>query len=239
MDYEHQPANHVSFRLADRVVVPEVFPSDALRRFGAPSRKVVRYPGFKEELYLEGFQPDSRVLTELGLDSKRVIAVFRPPPYRALYHRMGNEHFDEVLAEARRHSTQIVLLPRDAEQAQRYGEGAIVARHAVDGPSLVALADLVVGAGGTMNRESALLGTPTYTVFAGELAAVDAELIRRGLLYDLRDSASEPEFEKRQEARARPLLEGHAIMEAILGALRSAAAGRGSRRPSRPAARPS
>jgi predicted glycosyltransferase len=90
-----------------------------------------------------------------------------------------------------------------------------------------------------MNRESALLGTPTYTVFAGELAAVDAELIRRGLLYDLRDSASEPEFEKRQEARARPLLEGHAIMEAILGALRSAAAGRGSRRPSRPAARPS
>jgi uncharacterized protein len=221
MDYEHQPANHVSFRLANRVVVPEVFPTDALRRFGARPTKVVHYPGFKEELYLEGFRPDPRVLQELGLDPRRVIAVFRPPPYRALYHQMANDHFDEVLAEARQQGAQIVLLPRDAEQARRYGDGAIVARRAVDGPSLLALADLVVGAGGTMNRESALLGTPTYTVFAGELAAVDAELIRRGLLHDLRDEAAEPEFRKRDASDSRPVLEGQAIMTAILQTLDS------------------
>jgi predicted glycosyltransferase len=161
------------------------------------------------------------VLRELGLDPQRLIAVFRPPPYRALYHQMTNDHFDDVLAEARRQDAQIVLLPRDAEQARRYGEGAIVAHHAVDGPSLLALADLVVGAGGTMNRESALLGTPTYTVFAGELAAVDTELIRRGLLYDLRNENAEPEFRKREASYSRPTLEGRAIMTTIVQTLDS------------------
>ena len=32
MDYEHQPANHVAFRLASRVIVPRVFPATELRR---------------------------------------------------------------------------------------------------------------------------------------------------------------------------------------------------------------
>ena len=50
----------------------------------------------------------------------------------------------------------------------------------VDGPSLVYAADLVVSAGGTMNREAALLGTPTWTTFAGELGAVDRMLIDEG-----------------------------------------------------------
>ncbi|HEX9919813.1 MAG TPA: DUF354 domain-containing protein, partial [Pyrinomonadaceae bacterium] len=52
MDYEHQPANHLAFRLASRIVVPRAFPEAALRRFGAPARKVRRYDGFKEDVYL-------------------------------------------------------------------------------------------------------------------------------------------------------------------------------------------
>ena len=63
-----------------------------------------------------------------------------------------------------------------------------------------------------MNRESAILGTPTYTVFAGELAAVDAELIRQGRLRDLRSPASSIALEKKpaeqdsSEARSEPIL---------------------------------
>ena len=200
MDYEHQPANHLSFRLARRVIVPEAFPARALRRCGAGLRKVVRYPGFKEELYLSGFEPDARVLDELGLDRAGVIAVFRPPPDGALYHPMLNQRFDELLHRAVcDDAVQAVVLPRDATQAARYRalQGARVPERAVDGSSLVALADLVVGGGGTMNRESAVLGTPTYTVFAGELAAVDAELIRTGRMRDLRAEGTLPAFEKK------------------------------------------
>jgi uncharacterized protein len=241
MDYEFQPANHLSFRLARRVIVPEAFPQGALRRFGAGPCKVARYPGFKEELYLDGFEPETRVLDELRLDRERVIAVFRPAPEGALYHRMANERFEDVLRVAlSRDSVQVVLLPRSAEQRTRYSArpGVLVPAHAVDGSSLLALADVAVGAGGTMNRESALLGTPTYTVFAGKLAAVDSELLRQGLLFDLRDPTSEPAFEKKT-ARRRVPRNAEAIMTVVLDALAATARAPDSRRRSARAARPS
>jgi uncharacterized protein len=200
MDYEFQPANHVSFRIADRVVVPRIFPDAALRRFGGREHKVVRYEGFKEELYLGTFRPKDSVLSELGLNPARVIAVMRPPPEGALYHRTGNDRFDRLLIEATaREDVQVVLLPRLSEQAEAYARrpGLIVPERPVDGRSLLAHADLMIGAGGTMNREAALLGIPTYTVFAGRLAAVDSDLVRRGLLRDLRDETTRPSFVKK------------------------------------------
>jgi predicted glycosyltransferase len=60
--------------------------------------------------------------------------------------------------------------------------GAIVPDRAVDGRSLVAFADLLVSAGGTMNREAAVLGTPVWSIFEGKLGAVDEMLAREGRL---------------------------------------------------------
>lgn len=230
MDYEHQPANHLSFRLARRVIVPEVFPEGSLRRLGAAPRKVVRYPGFKEELYLADFHPDPAVLNGLGLDGERVIAVLRPPPEGALYHRMANERFEQILRHAcEQKDVQVVLLPRTAEQRSRYGErtGLRVPSGAIDGSSLLALADITIGAGGTMNRESAMLGTPTYTVFQGRLAAVDAELMRQNRLTDLRGSESMPRFEKKGPQTSASAPNAAAIMERIVTVI--ADLGEGSR----------
>jgi predicted glycosyltransferase len=197
MDYEFQPANHLSFRLAQAVIVPSVFPSDALRRFGASASKVVRYEGFKEELYLAEVRPDATLLTGLGIDPNAIAAVMRPPPEGALYHRHANRRFEEVLEHLLEHAVQVVLLPRTADQARRYPRARVVVPSGtLDGPGLLATVDLTVGAGGTMTRESALLGTPTYTVFLAELAAVDAELIRLGKLVDLREGGS-PSLERR------------------------------------------
>ncbi len=219
MDYEHQPANHLSFRLARRVIVPEAFPAEALRRFGARPGKVVRYPGFKEQLYLEGFEPDPAVLDELGLDQSRVIAVFRPPPEGALYHRGANERFDEVLdAARRRQEVQVVLLPRTPEQAERYADGVFIAE-GVDGSSLLALADVVVGAGGTMNRESAILGTPTYTVFGAKLAAVDRELMREGRLRDLREPGTRADLVKKETSPANGSTVADKIRDLVLATI--------------------
>jgi predicted glycosyltransferase len=63
----------------------------------------------------------------------------------------------------------------------------IVPKHAVDAQSLVALADLVVSAGGTMNREAVALGTPVYTTYGGRLGGVDETLIRENRLRPLTD----------------------------------------------------
>jgi uncharacterized protein len=52
---------------------------------------------------------------------------------------------------------------------------------------LIALSDLVISAGGTMNREAVALGVPVYTTFEGRLGAVDERLIAEGRLRKLRD----------------------------------------------------
>jgi|SRR5579884_48492 len=228
MDYEHQPANHLSFRLAQRVLVPAAFPAAALRRFGTKPDRVRRYEGFKEQLYLAGFTPDGSVLDKLGIAHNRVTVVFRTPPDGALYHRGLQGRFDEIVqSAATTDGVTIVLLPRNGDQGVRYAssQGVVVPPQPLDTLSLLASADAVVGGGGTMTRESALLGTPTYTVFAGELAAVDAELIRRGKLRDLRHGSA-PRFEKRSSAfTPLPAEPAERILDAVLEAVDDVAAG--------------
>jgi predicted glycosyltransferase len=240
MDYEFQPANHLSFRLARRVVVPTAFPARVVRGCGAAGR-TLRYDGFKEEIYLAGFAPDRAVLAAVGADPAHVLAVLRPPPAGALYHRGENAHFlDVARVVAARDDVDAVLLSRRADRERWLGmlPGALVPEHAVDGPSLLALADLTVGGGGTMNRESALLGTPTYTVFGGRLAAVDAALIRSGRLADLRDPRSTPLLVKK-DAPTEPSV-GEERRERILRvldrAIREAVGAPAPRRRPRPAA---
>jgi predicted glycosyltransferase len=223
MDYEHQPANHLSFRVARRVIVPEVFPASALRRFGANEQKVLRYAGFKEQLYLARFRPSEQVVAELGLDLEKVIVVMRPAPEGALYHRMANQYFDDLLETLRRRSAlEVILLARSSADARRYAAlaGVIVPHRPIDALSLVASADIMIGGGGTMTRESALLGTPTYTVFIGRPAAVDTELMRLGLLHDLR-TGGRPAFAKRS-ALVRPIPEEG--RREVLNAIRKALA---------------
>jgi predicted glycosyltransferase len=225
MDYEYQPANHVSFRLATRILVPEVFPQTALKRSGASPYKIIRFPGLKEELYLAGFKPDLSVLGELELDRRSVIAVLRPPPEGALYHRKENPRFEELLKHASTDEVQIVLLPRTREQFKRYqglSKRVRIPERSVDALSLLALADLTIGAGGTMNRESAILGTPTYTVFSGRPAAVDAELIRSGRLIDLRSDCNFPRFQKKSAALGGTPLNAEPALAVIVQAIEAA-----------------
>ena len=190
MDYEHQPANHLAFRLASRVIVPRAFPAAELRRYGASMRKVKRYDGTKEDVYLADFTPDTtfvETLLALGVNSEDVLVVARPPAREALYHRFENELFDDLLVRlSRQENAKIILLPRTAAQRTEYQArdwgNVIMPREALDGANLVAASDLVVSAGGTMNREAAALGVPAASVYAGKWAAIDEELISEGRL---------------------------------------------------------
>ncbi len=181
-DYEWATFQHqINCRLARRVVVPDAIPPARLARYGA-TRKLARYAGLKEEYYLADFEPDPSVLGELGLDASEPIVVVRTPPSVSLYHRFENELFAGVLERVR--GAQAVVLPRvDAQRAEleRAG-GFIVPDHAIDAQSLIAFADLVISAGGTMNREAVALGTPVWTTFEGRPGAVDEQLIAAGRL---------------------------------------------------------
>ena len=187
-DYEYARAQHgLGCRAATRIVVPEVIPQERLTRLGARARKVVRYPGLKEEYYLDGFAPDDGILEALAVDRSRILVVVRTPPEVSLYHLHGNELFDGVLDRLGRDpSVHAVVLPRTPEQRAvieaRALPSLVVPDRAVDALSLVGLADLVVSAGGTMNREAVALGTPVYTTFSGRLGAVDEMLLADGRL---------------------------------------------------------
>ena len=184
-DYEWATVQHnVNCRLAQAVVVPEVIPPERLYRYGGRG-KLGRYPGLKEEYYLSDFEADPAVLGELGLDPGLPIAVVRTPPAVSLYHRFENDLFGAVLDRLR--GAQAVVLPRTPEQREqlRQAGGWVVPERTIDAQSLIAFADLVVSAGGTMNREAVALGTPVFTVFEGRLGAVDERLIAEGRLLRL------------------------------------------------------
>ncbi len=204
-DYEFNTASHrVNFRLSRRILFPDCVDPETLAAFGATPDKLVQYPGLKEEYYLHGFQPDESVLEKLGIDRSRVLVTVRPPATLATYHRFENPLFDEVLSYlAAQGNVTTVVLPRTEEQrtniASRKLENTIVTSGAVDGQSLVYLSDLVVSAGGTINREAAALGVPAYTIFAGRIGGVDQSLMTEGKLRHLQRPA-ELVLDKRKPA---------------------------------------
>jgi uncharacterized protein len=190
-DYEWATVQHnVNCRLARAVVVPAAIPPERLERYGARG-KMRTYEGLKEEYYLADFEPDPTVLGELRLDSARPIVVVRPPPEVSLYHRFENDLFAGVLDRLRTaaagEGVQPVVLPRVDAQRRELADvpGFVVPEHAIDAQSLIAHADLVISAGGTMNREAVALGVPVCTTFEGRLGAVDECLIAEGRLRKL------------------------------------------------------
>ena len=184
-DYEWATVQHnVNCRLCRAVVVPDAIPPERLYRYGARG-KIRAYEGLKEEYYLADFEPDEGVLGELGVDPSRPLVVVRTPPEVSLYHRFENDLFREVLERLR--GEQAVVLPRTAAQREELARagGFVVPERAIDAQSLIAFADLVISAGGTMNREAVALGTPVYTTFEGRLGAVDEKLLNEGRMQRL------------------------------------------------------
>jgi predicted glycosyltransferase len=193
-DYEWATVQHqVNCRLAQAVVVPDAIPPERLYKYGA-KRKIHAYEGLKEEYYLADFEPDPSVLEQLALDRARPVVVVRTPPEVSLYHRFENDLFAEVLARLRAaaatEGVQSVVMPRTAAQREQLRDvpGFTVPESAIDAQSLIAYADLVISAGGTMNREAVALGTPVYTTFEGRLGAVDERLMAEGRLRKLTDA---------------------------------------------------
>jgi predicted glycosyltransferase len=223
-DYEWATYQHnVGCRLARLVAVPEAIPPERLRRYGVGPGKLRRYPGLKEEYYLSDFEPDPGAMTALGVDHERIVVVVRPPPDVSLYHRRANKLFPAVLAAiGRREDVHGVVIPRTDTQRMTTRAldlpSIIVPDGTVDAQSLIALADLVVSAGGTMNREAVALGTPVYTTYGGRLGGVDEWLIRQGRLRPLTEPRAMELVKRRapvaERVRRDPQLLADLVLEA-------------------------
>ncbi|MBA2703005.1 MAG: DUF354 domain-containing protein [Blastocatellia bacterium] len=219
MDYEHQPANHLAFRLASRVIVPRAFPEAALKRFGVASAKVKRYDGIKEDVYLANFTADQNFEVEiqkLGIAAGDILVTARPPASEALYHRFENQLFDQLLDRLlEAPAVKLVLLPRNESQRQYYArEKIIISAHPLDGANLIARSDLVVSAGGTMNREAAALGVPAASIYQGEWAAIDQQLVEDGRLQRITTEAGVHALRIEKKA-ATPARSGGGVLQQV------------------------
>ncbi len=196
-------------------LVPEVVGTDG---WYTSSKRMLKYPGIKEDVYAWKLVPDPRIFDVLGVSPSELVVTVRPPATEAHYHNPQSEKLFVRFMQrvCRTPGTRVVLLPRNQKQGGEirsqwpgwFENGkTIIPREAVDGMNLIWHSDLVVSGGGTMNREAAALGVPVYSIFRGRIGAVDRELGRQGRLVLVE---SEDQVESRiplKKREARPLSE--------------------------------
>jgi uncharacterized protein len=209
-DYEFADTKVFS-RMATKLLMPETIPSATLEGRHIDLSKVIRYPGFKENVYLSGWHNSPGILDDLKLDPGKLIITVRPPATWAHYQSPYSEVLFRALVERLRddRDVQVIVLPRTRKQGEdlkrAYGMKSApfhVPDKAVDALSLMAHSDAVLSGGGTMAREAAILGTPAYSIFAGRSGAVDTALEREGKLVILRkiEEVKNLRFEKNRRA---------------------------------------
>lgn len=183
-DNEYAIGNILAFLFATRIMVPETLSLEKMRRQGATAAKTIQYPGVKEAIYLQNFAGIERRIPAPGATELPKIYI-RPEPWNAQYYK-GAEAFLDPLIEQLSASFHIVVLPRSGDQMQHYLQMRSDRISVIEGA--LSLADiyrdcaLLIGAGGTMTREMAILGAPTISVYQDALLDVDRYLIDRGYL---------------------------------------------------------
>jgi hypothetical protein len=198
-DYEGHPGMRIVCRVARRILVPQSFDPRRLAPYGAANGQVETYNGLKEHVYLSTFEPDPRFLAKMGVLPDKVVVTMRPASDISAYHQFENPLFREILESISEHPEAfIVLLPRTSRQREEYGDlrasNVLIPDRVLDGPNLIHHSDLVIGAGGTMNREATVLGTPVYTIFKGELGSVDQHLIESGKMVRVETASDIPKI---------------------------------------------
>lgn len=185
LDYEF--VNKALVRFIDRVLVPAPIPK---RVFGRHAGRVEQYPGLKEDLYLWGFRPGPDPFAAAA-DPRAIRVLLRPEGRFTHYRSSLSEILQRATLERLAESPHafVALLPRDEAQGRALGEWCErralahwIPDSVLSGPELIAHADVVLGGGGTMTREAAVLGVPSYSFFGARWGAVDRHLVEAGRL---------------------------------------------------------
>lgn len=182
---------HLTIPLSNKFFSPVIIPKIAWLNLGAQRNQIIQYNALDPVAWLKNLNPNSTILSELGLDISKPILVFRAEEAFASY-LLGHSKVEEpiILLTIKRiiekydKSVQIVALLRYAEQIPivkaAFKNKINVPENAIDGPSLLSFTSIFIGAGGTMTAEAALLGTPTISCYPSEPTIVENYLIKKG-----------------------------------------------------------
>jgi hypothetical protein len=241
-DYEYTAFPSFICSWASLWLLPEVMTDEILEGRGYRVDRCRRYPGLKEELYVYRDRPNTGILAELGVLESKVIVLVRPPATMAHYHVRASEKLFHLALDylTARSNVHVILVPRTDSQKkdlERYITSKAISNISIPrkpyrGPELILSADVVLGGGGTMNREAACLGVPVYSMFAGELGAVDKHLILTGKLKTvagLQDLAEIPLRKKPRLTAAAGAEVSEKLVDFIVDALLSVGRKRGGK----------
>lgn len=189
MDYEYTETNILN-TFSTYILAPSHIPEKRLKDCGISIEKLIRYNGFKEELYLNDFIPNTNFRNEIGIDKDTTLVVFRPPSITANYHNPESEKLlIESLNYFSNHDNTVCLIVNRTNKEKEFLESNITIddkikflEKPVDGLQLLYTADIAFSGGGTMNREAALLGTKSYSIFTGKRPYLDEYLQDQGKL---------------------------------------------------------
>jgi len=195
-DYEHSSVFDIARHTAHRMFFPVYISDDSLRAKGIALEKVLKFPGLKEHIYLSEFTPDKNVLNLLNINREdHIIISFRPPATEAHYHNPKSDRLMMLILEHLKKQSKliVVVIPRGETQRKQFleykaradvfGEELVIPEKAIDTLSLLYYSDLMIGGGGTMNREAVAIGVPTYSFFCGPMGEVDRYLQQVGKLH--------------------------------------------------------
>jgi uncharacterized protein len=226
--YDYEGANVKLFnKLATWVMTPSVLPEAKLNASGLPPSRSLRYHGLKEEVYIADYAPDPSFAANLGLDMNKIIITVRPPSHTAHYKNDASfALFNSIMAKlAERQDIQVIMTPRSEKQSAEIRssewfneQNMKVLERAVNGLDLLYHSDLVVGGGGTMNREAAVIGIPVVSIFKGESGAVDESLEAQGKLHNISSADEMDSFLKKRDRTALPSV-GTTVRDEIIAAI--------------------
>ncbi len=192
IDYEHVVTP--PFCQPKWEIVPESYDRNKCRVL---ENRVRMYEGQKENVYSSKQIIDHQILESLAIEHSRIVVVVRPPATEAHYHNseadvLCDQLLTRILNTA---NTVAIVLPRNRIQGDRFkttyhsafrDRRMVIPSKVIDGLSLIHQADLVAGGGGTMTREAAALGIPSYSFFRGPEGSVDRQLEGDGRLVMIR-----------------------------------------------------
>jgi len=191
MDYEHTES-HIFSKFSFKIWIPTFLSAQAIKDIGIDEKKVIRYPGYKEEFYIKDFVPNLDFKKLNSIPENKILVVLRPPASQANYHNEASEKILDHLVNKliASENTYTLFLPRTSDQRIKFASlnssHFVVLKDVLDGLNLAFYSDLLISGGGTMNREAALLGTPVYSIFSGELGDLDADMEKKGMITFLR-----------------------------------------------------
>jgi len=183
LDNEHAIAqNKLMLPISQRVIAPEAISIEDIMSFGVEEDQIRHFKGFCELAHIHDFLPSVDVLNEFELSEDDPIAVLRPEPVMAnYYHGDPSQSIVSSLLPVL-DGFNCIVFPRTPQQAEMFSKlGAIVPSRCIDALSLINFSDLVISAGGSMNREAVALLKPAISTYPEKLLSITSYMVENGI----------------------------------------------------------